>query len=186
MRKCLSMLILFLLIISLCACGAGTQQAPTTVERSQTAELSRSANPGDSGEAGIVIGTEALSQNAGQDGAQIVWYGGHNWYVIGYDGVGNAAAKADLITLLHVTADDVTPFNEVPGNTYRGSALENYLESLLSDGSREIFSPYEQSALVSRKIEGGGANHGQDGYDGGKVKGESVTVPLWPLSAAEA
>ena len=187
MRKLFSLFIILLLVFTLCACGNTAEEAPAATELSESPEISLGTRSlGASGGAGMLSGSDVLRTDAGRDGAQIVWYGGHNWYVIGYDGEGNAvAAKEDAVTLLHVTAEDQAPFSDVSGNTYRGSDLENYLESMLAGGSRAIFTTSEQKAVISRKIEGGSANRGEDGYDDNKVKGESVTVPLWPLSAAE-
>ena len=186
MRKILSLLLMFILLITLCACWAGTSTTLDADTASQDSVGSRSVVLTTPASAGIVPGSDILKSNAGEDGAQTVWFGDQNWYVIGYDGDGNTSvAKEDVVTLLQKTADQQVPFNEIPGNAYRGSTLEDYLENMLADGSHAIFTEQEQTAIASRKLEGGSANHGQDGYDGSKIKGESVTVPLWPLSAAE-
>ena len=185
MRKILAILIFIAILISLSACG-GSKSVPEK-DLSSTRDLGASLGGSftSSDNTSIVSGSEVLRINAGQDGTQIVWYGDQSWYIIGYDGEGSSAATDEALTLFHVTAEEQTPFSDIPGNTYRGSALENYLESMLAEGARAIFSSSEQKAVVARKLEGGSANHGEDGYDDNKVKGESVTVPLWPLSAAE-
>ena len=185
MRRFPAILLFILLLVTLCACGS------TAPETSNGSEVTRdmpslAGSLTASGNAEMGPGSYLLRSNAGDDGAQIVWYGEQNWYVIGYNGEGNeAAAKEDVITLFHVTAEEQTPFGDASGNTYKGSAMESYLGSLATDDSRAVFKKPEQKAIVPRQLEGGSGNYGADGYDDSKVKGDSVTAALWPLSAAE-
>ena len=196
MRKILACVLMLLLALSLAACGQTSAVPDQTdlAEASAEGGLVRSmpgegAFLGASGPNGVSIGSGALSANAGRDGAQTVWYAGESWTVIGYDGDGNPAAKDGAVTLLLADADGEIPFTssdrEVP-NAYKGSDLEEHLNGWLEKGSGQKFSDREQAAVAERTLDGGSANHGQDGYDGGKVKGDSVDASLWPLSSAEA
>ena len=196
MRKILACILILLLVLSLAACGqtsAGPDQA-SEPEASAEGGLVRSmpgegASLGAQAPNGVSIGSGALSANAGRDGAQTVWFAGESWTVIGYDGEGNPAAKDGAITLLLADADGETPFTSsdraIP-NAYKGSDLEECLNGWLKKGADQKFSEKEQAAVSERTLDGGSANHGQDGYDGAKVKGDSVDASLWPLSSAEA
>ena len=122
------------------------------------------------------MGSAVLNQNVNsEEDMPKVKFAGHDWYVIGYDGTGNAkAARTGVITLFHTVPVEESVFNcgYNGGNAYKGSALQNHIESWVY-GETPHFSSAEASAMVERELEGGGANSDRD-----KMKGESVTTVL--------
>ena len=48
------------------------------------------------GPASMAMGSDALSKDAGKNGAQTVWYAGSAWRVIGYNGGGVASTEENV------------------------------------------------------------------------------------------
>ena len=81
-------------------------------------------------------------------------------------------------------------------NEYSISSLRDAIEEYVNGGLYNqdeddsfppMFTQEELSAIVSRDLEGGSAEYGQEGYDSNKIKGDAVEdAILWPLSVAEA
>ena len=54
----------------------------------------------------MVYGTSVLGKNVNEQDAQIVTFGGREWYVISYDNEGDSLVRQNgLITMLHSDAD---------------------------------------------------------------------------------
>ena len=133
----------------------------------------------------IWAGTGALKKNANKANAQTVWYGGREWYVIGYDGTGNAiAAKSNAVTLVQKEVYESRTFAKASSSTnvYKGSNLQSFL----TGDALSIFSDVEKAAMKSRTLKGGGGLYNTGSYNNNLIRGEAVTDTLWPLSYGEA
>ena len=160
----------------------------------------------DEGDPALVLGTGALSKNANGEKAQILSYGGQDWYVIAYDGkngygeyityvnaqgVEEALYRENVVTVLQKTVSKDTAFRKdsdaADANEYGKSDLLAYFKAQLTDETKPILSKQEQSAIAARQLAGGTPNLNEEGYDDNKIKGADVTdAVLWPLSVAEA
>lgn len=129
----------------------------------------------DSGDPAMQMGASALSTGANTAGAQVLVYGGQNWYVIGYaDGSATLLAKEN---------NGYTKYDPITlSNAYGTSTLRTKVEDMAG-----AFSGAEQAAITPRKLEGGSGNYDTDTYDDDKISGEAVeNALLWPLSVKEA
>ena len=159
----------------------------------------------DSGVPAMVKGTSVLAKNVNADGLQKIWFGRYldpptkkrMWYVIGYDGQGdNPASRENLITILH---KNIPSFSG--GERFSGNSNESYANQYSVADIRWIVNRYynavnsdwkwnnskEKGIIVKRRLEGGGSNYGEEGYDENKIKGNSVEdAGFWLLSCGEA
>ena len=113
---------------------------------------------------GIYMGVKPLEQGVNTDDAQIVWYGGKAWYVIGYNGDGNKAAqtapKDGLFTLLSKESLGDIQFNidyfpEGRPYEYGKSDLKKYNDNYYSgnnDKGQPNFNEQEKSLIVGRTL----------------------------------
>ena len=160
----------------------------------------------DEGDKALVLGTGALSKDANGEKAQILSYGGQDWYVIAYNGLNGygeyisyinaggfeeALYRENVVTVLQKSVGKDTAFRKdsdaADANEYGKSDLQAYFKTLLSDETKPILSKQEQSVISARTLAGGTPNLNEEGYDDNKIKGADVTdAKLWPLSVAEA
>ena len=126
-------------------------------------------------------GTTALSINVNTSGAQVVYYGGRPYYVIGYgaSGVQTADSSDITATLLAKNNFELTRFNPGGKNQYSGSLLQSKVDDIAA-----ALSQLERASIQTRTLEVG-AYSGDGSCDG--VAGTAVeNAYLWPLSPKEA
>lgn len=160
----------------------------------------------DEGDPALVLSTGALAKDANGEKAQILSYGGQDWYVIAYDGKNGygeyisyinaqgfeeALYREGVVTVLQKTVDKDTSFRKnsdaADANEYGKSDLLAYFKTQLTDEKKPILSKQEQSAIAKRTLAGGTSNYNEEAYDDNKIKGADVNdAVLWPLSVAEA
>ena len=134
------------------------------------------------GPASMAMGSDALSKDAGKNGAQTVWYAGSAWRVIGYNGGGVASAEGDMTLLASDNLQTGVQFNTYDkyDNDYEGSNLKSVIDALYADR----FSSGEKTAVNSRPLEFGEYTDSSP-YSTG-VSGTATSGYLWPLSTEEA
>ena len=136
----------------------------------------------DNADPDLSLGTDVLAENAAEDGAQIVNYGGREWYVIacdGKDGNGNtityenaggdtvALHPEGALTLYQKGSVESSVFNDSidPPDHYAygyvdqegstPSSLRKSIESIYLSGDNPRLSPSEQAAIIPRTLYGG-------------------------------
>ncbi len=119
----------------------------------------------------LVLGSEVLKTNAGNDGGARLWYAGRRWIVMGYDTSGlMRLRRRGAVTVWQESVFEKTIYNNnLAQNSYDGSILQSVVNSLLYGGSRQIFSEKEQAAIMPRDI----------------THPEINQVFLWPLAFNE-
>ena len=128
----------------------------------------------DNGDPALVSGGSALSKGANSSGAQILKYGGKDWYVMDY--------KGKNVRLLAKENLGKTQYNNTATNHYGKSVLKTKVEAIAG-----AFSSGEKGAITTRNLTGGNPNAGQPGYNGNNISGDTVNgAYLWPLSYQEA
>ena len=134
------------------------------------------------GPASMAMGSDALSKDAGKNGAQTVWYAGSAWRVIGYNGGGVASTEGDMTLLASDNLQTGVQFNPYDkyDNDYAGSYLQSVIDALYADR----FSSSEKTAVKKRTLEVGEYTVSEP-YSTG-VSGTATSGYLWPLSTAEA
>ena len=115
----------------------------------------------DSGDPAMSMGAGALKKGAGDlyysaKTAQELWYGGREWYVMGYDNKGVNWKRTNAVTLwqkwIYETSEQST------GWYYFNSKLHSAALSLLFGGSKAIFSENEDAAMMARNIKEDGSS----------------------------
>lgn len=79
----------------------------------------------DSGDAAMQMGASALSKGANTTGAQVLAYGGQNWYVIAHDGSSAALLAKNNIGLTKYDPDTIS-------NAYGTSTLKTKVDEIAS------------------------------------------------------
>ena len=125
----------------------------------------------DSETSDLVLGSEVLKTNAGNDGSARLWYAGRKWIVMGYDRTGPMRLRRKgAVTVWQESVFEKTVYNtDLTQNSYDGSILQSVVNSLLYGGSRQIFSEKEQAAIMPRDID----------------HPDISQVSLWPLAFNE-
>ena len=153
---------------------------------------------------GMSSGVDALAAGMNTANAQILFYGGKKWCVIntfeitnGSDGLDNSSNKWTWVQLLSKEILGYTQFKDEQTlelqpdsyeNAYSGSKLQSYINSFLPDGTNEILTYGEQSAIEPETLLGGSSDY-NDGpyYSEGCIKGDAVeSAFLRPLLNPEA
>ena len=148
----------------------------------------------------LQIGPDALRTNANTADAGIVRFGGHEWFVIAYDGKdGDGGAiqytpegtespvalyPEGTVTLFNKDAPTYGTYNyQGSNNFYSVSLLKGRIDDIQNG-----FSAEERAALASRTLEGGCGTYVSSDYDSNKIGDDDdmEDVLLWPLSVAEA
>ena len=125
-------------------------------------------------------GTAALSENVNTTEAQVVYYGGRPYYVIGYgtSGVQTTDSTDTTATLLAKPNFDQTSFSSENSNQYSGSLLQAKV-----DGIAAALTEEERAGIIQRTL--AVEQFCWDDSDG--VAGTAVeNAYLWPLSPREA
>ena len=151
-KRLFTVLLIFALIFS-----AMPQKASLVYADSETSDL--------------VLGSEVLRTNAGNDGGARIWYAGRKWIVMGYDRTGlMRLRRKGAVTVWQESVFEKTIYNNnLAQNSYDGSILQSVINSLLYGGSRQIFSEKEQAAIMPRDID----------------HPDISQVSLWPLASNE-
>ncbi|MCL1952245.1 MAG: DUF6273 domain-containing protein [Oscillospiraceae bacterium] len=116
----------------------------------------------------------------------IVTFGGKEWAVIGYDGVGVASQPGKLTLLLANEGYPRSIFNQNTGGCeYSGSRLQTAM-----DNAYNALPDKEKALVAGRDLAGGSGLYSSPnttGYDGNKIAGPDVPgAKFWPLSGDEA
>ncbi len=149
---------------------------------------------------GMELGSRAsafhLTLDANKSNAQVVWFGGRQWYVIaGDNGIGvlvgnNKVAREGVLTLFQkgVTeqctySDDFYPWDYT--FQYLKSDLKTFIEGYTSDdpdADHAIFTKLEKSHISGRTLKG----YRADDYDEDLIGGDDVeNALLWPLTMGQ-
>ena len=156
----------------------------------------------------ITLGSSVLREKANQDGAQMVMYGGRDWYVVAYDGKdadgdavtyqnpdGNTANlyPEGTITLFQKGIYEKSVFHDDEDNPpyYYAygfvnderdpdvpSKLHTAVDSIYVTGDTPVFSAGEQAAMQARNLAGGCPHFGFDGYDKNTMAGKGLDGAL--------
>ena len=136
----------------------------------------------DDGDPAIMAGSDILAKSANKDGAQIVSFGGRDWYVIAYDGKdgdGNEITYDNpdgntvpihpdgAIALFQQGINESSQFHEdnhahyhyaygyVDDESTAPSTLRRTVENTYLSGENALISAAEQAAIVPRTLSGG-------------------------------
>lgn len=130
-------------------------------------------------------GSDKLKADANSAAANTVWYGGHAWVVVGYQGKG-IVSDADTMTLLAANSFGMTEFSEYTedGSTYYGNEYAKSKLKTAIDNAANDFTDTEKSYVQKRDLTAGSYTNGYPYTD--VVKGDEVKdAILWPLSPNE-
>lgn len=143
------------------------------------------------------LGPAELGIDYNTASATVVYFGGKEWKVIGYDGNGIACEKGEVVLFANEILTTCSYNNNVDDEyskealTYKGSTLQTTIDSFVEDN----FTPGEKQSIIPRQLEAMNipayyVDYEYWWWDNFKtidaVPYEGVTALSWPLSAKEA
>jgi hypothetical protein len=123
----------------------------------------------------VILGTDSETPT-------VVLFGGKEWVVIGFNGVGVASSYGTMTLLLKNGSVGgiygLQPFS--PSNNYSGSTLQVTMDNIVNN-----LPVGEKNSIIPQNLVGGSGNYTSEGYNENNIAGPDTTAYFWPLSMYE-